>query len=85
MTVKLKSEDMELFDRIEAGEKVHESKDGNFGRELHKRLSEAGYKPFQTYSKCKVASFESHLQKGSQEVDILVSNFMGTFTQISVR
>ena len=85
MAVKIKTGATELFDRIEAGESFSNNTDGNYGSELCQLLSEAGYKPYRTYSQCKVASFESHLQKGSREVDVVVSNFMGVFTQVSAR
>ena len=72
----------DAFDLIMAGDDVHLTTNGNFGSELDTLLRAEGFKSERTGSRCKVASFESNLEKNGTHVHIVVSNLFGVFTQV---
>jgi len=49
-----------------------------------KLLSKKGWKPSKQYSKCSVASAEHLLEKGNARIEIISSNFLGSFVEISI-
>jgi hypothetical protein len=53
-----------------------------FAKDLHSALIGRGWDYYESHSYCKVASFESHLQKGHRRIEIISSAFMGVFTTI---
>jgi hypothetical protein len=71
-----------LVESIQAGKS--KMVDGNYGWALDGRLHADGWENHRTFSRCKVASFESHLKKDGRTVEIIVSCCMGTFTQVTV-
>ena len=78
------TKEVELFNRIQNGEKFNENYDGSFGVKLGTLLQDAGFKHYETRSRCKVASYENNLEFQGSRVHIVVSNLLGNFTQVSV-
>jgi len=51
-----------------------------FASNLASILMSLGWEEYESYSYCKVASFEQHLQKGHRRIEIISSSFIGVFT-----
>lgn len=49
-----------------------------------KALKDRGFKTFRSGSVCKVANVEDNLEKNGIRVNIVQSNFMGAFTELSI-
>lgn len=54
----------------------------SFARDLADDLLRDGWKTYDTFSYCKKALFEAHLEKEGRRVEIISSHFMGEFTLI---
>lgn len=74
----------EIALHIDDGTLKNDSWDGATGAQISKELKLLGWTPALSLSKCHVASFEDHLKKEGKKVEILVSNCMGVFTQVTV-
>ena len=61
----------------------YDNVDHNFQRDVTNALLALGWQYCSSSSRCKVASEETHLNKGGKYVELITSNFMGRFTQIS--
>ena len=53
-----------------------------YGFALAQELRRLGFKDRRSYSRCSVAGFEAHLQKGQVKVDVTSACFMGCFTEV---
>lgn len=74
----------EAVEKIENGNGLQVDKGSRWGRELCAALRENGWKSAKSYSKCSVASFEAHLEKGNKRLEITSACFMGAFTNVYV-
>ena len=80
----IECEAIDLVLRIKGGEKFHDNSDGWNGQRLSTLLTQSGFKPYSTGSRCKVASFEVDLEKNGTRVSIVESDFFGKFTLVKV-
>lgn len=74
-----------LYKRIARGEKFSYTEDGRCGDGLARLLRNSGWRYYSTGSACKVASFETNLERHGVHVSIVESDLFGAFTQIQVR
>jgi len=87
-----KREINKIVKKAVAGETLRTSLDyndlklkGGFHQQLVDELRTWGFKDYETLSRCRVAyGGETHLKKDSIEVNIITSDFLGTFTQVDV-
>ncbi len=70
--------------KILNGELSKDSVNGNYWSALVESLLKQGFKYYNSRSKCSVASYEAHVEKDGKRFGVIVSNFLGVFTEITV-
>lgn len=72
----------DLTSCIESGSFYCTNLDGNHFTVIEKLLEDAGFKPAESLSTCKVALREGYWSKGGIRAQLVVSNLFGIFTDV---
>ena len=58
--------------------------DGYHGQLIVQKARELGFRDRESHSECQVASYERHLGKAGWCLDVIQSNFLGSFTDVNL-